>query len=138
MDKIKFDFDALVTASTRLSEEKDKLKELKTEVDNAMEALRTQGWIGKGEEAFEVIVREQLGIMMEQYADLMGVYSTRRTFPSLRVIVPSVFVKSRMVSFPLLNVLLASLASWNTLTLEVVVPLKKILYVPAGISSPIV
>ena len=75
MDKIKFDFDALVTASTRLSEEKDKLKELKTEVDNAMEALRTQGWIGKGEEAFVVFVREQLGIMMEQYADLMKTLS---------------------------------------------------------------
>ena len=42
---------------------------------------------------------------------IMGVYSTRRTFPSLRVIVPSVFVKSRTVSFPLLNVLLASWAS---------------------------
>ena len=34
---------------------------------------------------------------------IIGVYSTRRTFPSLRVIVPSVFVKSRTVSFPLLR-----------------------------------
>ena len=69
---------------------------------------------------------------------MIGVYSTRRTLPSLRVTVPSVLFQSRMVSLPLLKVLLASLASWKTRTREVVVPLKYILYVPAGISSPIV
>ena len=69
---------------------------------------------------------------------MIGVYSTRRTLPSLRVTVPSVLFQSRMVSLPLLKVLLASLASWKTRTREVVVPLKYILYVPAGISSQIV
>ena len=69
---------------------------------------------------------------------MIGVYSTRRTLPSHRVTVPSVLFQSRMVSLPLLKVLLASLASWKTRTREVVVPLKYILYVPAGISSHIV
>ena len=75
MAKIKFDMDELRTVSNSLIQEKNTLNELETEVSNAINTLRTQGWIGKGEQTFEEIVQEQLGIMMQQYADLIKTLS---------------------------------------------------------------
>ena len=55
---------------------------------------------------------------------MIGIYSTRRMLPSVSVTVPSVLFQSRIVSLPLLKVLLASSASWKTRTREVVEPPK--------------
>lgn len=72
---IKFDFDALQAAANTLAAEKQTLEDLNTEVQDAKETLRTKGWRGKGEEAFEEIIEEQLGTMMEAYAGLMSTLS---------------------------------------------------------------
>jgi len=76
MAKIRFDFDALQAAADSLAAEKQKLEELNKEVQDAKETLRTKGWKGKGEEAFEKIIEEQLGTMMETYSGLMNTMSS--------------------------------------------------------------
>ncbi len=73
--EIKFDFDALQAAANTLVAEKQKLEDLNTEVQDAKETLRAKGWRGKGEEAFEEIIEDQLGTMMEAYAGLMSTLS---------------------------------------------------------------
>ena len=72
---VRFDVDQLRICANNLEIEKETLEELSKEQKAAMETLRTEGWIGKGEEAFEEIVEEQLGKMMDVYAEMIHTMS---------------------------------------------------------------
>ncbi len=67
--------DGLESSASELTKCAEDLKNLRDRMDKAMDHLRTAGWQGKGEDAFEAIVRDKLGEMMSQYADLIDTLS---------------------------------------------------------------
>ncbi len=74
-NKISVDTERLKQNAFELKVCANRLAELRDKMDTAMETLRTEGWQGKGEKAFEAIVEEKLGQMMTMYAELIQTLS---------------------------------------------------------------